>query len=327
MSSRALAFAVGGLSKSFETVTAVDDVSFVVPAGKIAALVGPHGAGKTTVLRMLLGLLTPTSGTASVGGPGSGARAGRQVLGAMLEPRGLHPTRRVRAQLRVYACAAGVSDTRVEELLTLVRLDSVADQRIGTLTEGMRTRLALAVALLGEPPLLVLDDPAAGLDGPETAWLFEYLRTHARRGGTVLLTSRTLAAVLPVADELIVLDRGSIVFQGSPARLRRNHPDRTLVKSTSPIALATALAAQGITDAVMRPDGRLAIAEVTAAQLESAAATARVQLTEVGAEHIHPDQVLAALTRGATPAQPAPPAAPGQVIFGTAAPAHYGARR
>ncbi|MEC3916627.1 ABC transporter ATP-binding protein [Nocardia sp. CDC160] len=307
---RPLAFAAGGLTKTFDTVTAVDEVSFVVPAGTVAALVGPHGSGKSTVLRMLLGLLTPTSGTASVGGPGSGAKAGGQVVGAMLNPRGLHPARKVAAQLRVFASAAGVSDTRVEELLTLVRLTDVADRRIGGLTEGMRTRLALAVALLGDPPLLVLDDPTAGLDVRETAWLNDFLRGHARRGGTVLLTSRTLSTVLPIADELIVLDRGAIAYQGSPARLRRSHPDRLLVKASSPIALATSLAAQGFTDAVMRPDGRLAVAEASLSQLESAASTARVQLTEVTQEHIHPDQVLAALTHTGAPAPTYPAPAP-----------------
>ncbi|MFF0608299.1 ABC transporter ATP-binding protein [Nocardia tengchongensis] len=313
MSARPLAFAVGGLTRTFDSLTAVDDVSFVVPAGSVAALVGPHGAGKTTVLRMLLGLLAPTSGTASVGGPGSGVRARQRAVGAMLTPRGLHPARRVVDQLRVYAAAAGVSDARAEELLALVRLTDVAGERIGGLTEGMRTRLALAVALLGEPPLLVLDDPATGLDIGETAWLNDHLRGHARRGGTVLLTSRTLSTVLPIADELIVMDRGHVAYQGSPARLRRSHPDRLLVKASSPIALATTLAAQGFTDAVMRPDGRLAIAEASLTQLESAASAARVQLTEVTPEHIHPDQVLAALTHtGPTaPAYPAPPAAAG----------------
>lgn len=303
---RPLAFAAAGLSKSFGTIPAVDDVSFVVPAGKIAALVGPIAAGKTTILRMLLGQLQPTSGTASVGGPGSGVRRGRQAVGAVLTPRGLHPARTVRAQLRVFAAAAGVSDARVADLLLLTRLDSVAQERIAGQSPGAHTRLALAVALLTDPPLLLLDDPTAGLDPAECAWLYEYLHSHTRRGGTVLLTSRTLSSILPVADELIVLDRGKITYQGSPARLRRSHPDRLLVKASSPIALATTLAAQGFTDAVMRPDGRLAVAEATLAQLESAASLSRVQLTEITPEHIHPDQVLATLTTTPAPAYPSP---------------------
>ncbi|MFJ4652304.1 ATP-binding cassette domain-containing protein [Nocardia sp. NPDC088792] len=365
---RPLAFAATGLSKTFETRTAVDDVSFVVPTRTVAALVGPPGAGKTTVLRLLLGQLRPTSGTATAarftntapatsdagtavtghassiadsgaaagtpgtagagrpsgtaaaerisgaaaassgaalagdsygGGLGSSSMPGADTVGAVLTPRGLHSRRTVRDQLRVYAAAAGVSDARVDELLTRTRLDDVAEQRIDRVTEGVRTRLALAIALLGDPQLLLLDDPTVGLDAAETAWLYEYLNAHARRGGTVLLTSRTLSSVIPVADELIVLDTGRIVYQGSPARLRRSHPDRLLVKASSPIALATMLAARGITDAVMRPDGRLAIAETSVAQVESAAAAVRVQLTEITSEHIHPDQVLAALTRPA----------------------------
>ncbi|MEU0543103.1 ABC transporter ATP-binding protein [Nocardia sp. NPDC005978] len=302
---RPLAFAAAGLSRDFGTVRVVDEVSFVVPAGTVAALIGPAAAGKSTVLRMLLGQLRPTSGTASVGGPGSGVRRGRQPVGAMLTPRGLHPARTVRAQLRVFAAAAGVPDERADELLTLTRLEPVAGERISMLPPGAQTRLALAVALLGDPPLLVLDEPLSGLDLAESAWLFEFLQGHARRGGTVLLTSRTLSTVLPVADELIVLDRGKVTYQGSPARLRRSHPDRLLVKASSPIALATTLAAQGFTDAVMRPDGRLAVAEASLAQLESAAALARVQLTEITPEHIHPDQVLATLTRPAPTPYPA----------------------
>lgn len=333
MTARPLAFAAAGLTKTYDTVTAVDQVSFVVPSGRIAALVGPAGAGKTTVLRLLLGLQTPTSGSARVGGHETGSapaprpadqetigfgsvarrfgfgartgalttRGGRQLVGAVLTPRGFAPNRTVRAQLRVFAAAAGVSDIGVEELLALARLDEVADQRLGVLPEGIWTRLALTVAMLGNPPLLILDDPAAGCTPPENAWLHEFLRGHAHRGGTVLFTARTLSAALPVADELIVLDHGRIVYQGSPARLRRSHPDRLLVKSSSPIALATALAARGYTDAVMRPDGRLAVAEASLAQLESAASLARVQLTEIIPEHVHPDQVLAALTGSHTP--------------------------
>lgn len=393
---RPLALAATGLSKTFETRTAVDDVSFVVPTRTVAALVGPPGAGKTTVLRLLLGQLRPTSGTATTarftntapassdpgtaatghasstagsgaaagaagipgaagagrlagsaaaehasgaaaterisgaaaverisgaaaaerapgaaaarsgaaladggygGGLGASSAPGADTVGAVLTPRGLHSRRTVRDQLRVYAAAADVSDARVDELLTRTRLDDVAEQRIDRVTEGARTRLALAIALLGDPRILLLDDPTVGLDPAETAWLYEYLNAHARRGGTVLLTSRTLSSVIPVADELIVLDTGRIVYQGSPARLRRSHPDRLLVKASSPIALATMLAARGFTDAVMRPDGRLAVAETSLAQLESAAAAVRVQLTEITSEHIHPDQVLAALTR------------------------------
>ncbi|WP_228824204.1 ATP-binding cassette domain-containing protein [Nocardia blacklockiae] len=295
------------MTRRFEGLNAVREVSFSVPSGSTAALVGPPGSGKSTIVRMLLGLLPPTSGTASIGGPGSGAQGRSRPVGAMLQPRGLHPIRSVRGELRVYAGAAGVSDEQVDALLELTSLTSVAGERIRTLPPGVQTRLALAIALLGAPRLLVLDDPFAGLDVAERGWLADYLRGHARRGGATLLTSQSLAAVLPVADQLIVLGGGAVVYQGSPRRLRRSHPDRLVVGASSAIALATTLAAQGFTDTVMRSDGRLAVAEASRSEIEAAASTARVQLTEVIPEPVHPDRVLAALTRTTHAVPTAPP--------------------
>ncbi|MBB5912411.1 ABC-2 type transport system ATP-binding protein [Nocardia transvalensis] len=310
---RPLAFAVTGLSKRFEGVHAVREVSFSVPAGATAALVGPPGSGKTTILRMLLGLLPPTAGSASIGGPGSGAHRAARPVGAMPQPRGQHPARSPRDHLRVYAAAAGVSDDRVDALLALTNLGAVAREPVRALPVGAHTRLALATALLGDPPLLVLDDPVEGLDPGERAWLGDYLRGHARRGGATLLTSQSLAAVLPIADQLIVLGGGAVVYEGSPRRLRRSHPDRLIVGASSPIALATTLAAHGFTDTVMRADGRLAVAEASRTEIENAASTARVQLTELIPEPVHPDRVLAALTRTA----PAPPPTAPPMPYGT----------
>jgi len=293
---RPLAFSVTGLTQKFEGVTLLREVGFSVPVGTTAALVGPSGAGKSLLVQILLGQLAPSSGTASIGGSRTG---GGRPLGVMLQPRGLHPTRTVRAQLLIYAAAAGISDDEVDAVLAVTRLDIAAGAKVQALTPSMQARLALAIALLGNPRLLLLDEPLTGLDAAERAWLFNHLHRHARSGGTTLLTSQSLSAVLPVADNLILLSAGSVVYQGSPRSLRRTHPDRLVVAASSPIALATMLAAEGFTDAVMRSDGRLAIADATRAEIESAAGRARVRLTEVIPEPVHPDRVLAALTRSA----------------------------
>ncbi len=304
---RSLAVSAIGLAKQFDGLDAVRDVSFTVPAGTTAALVGTTGAGKTALVSMLLGLSTPDSGTVALGdAPSASGRA----VGAMTQARGLHPGRTVRGELRVFAAAAGVSDARVDAVLALLRLDGVADLRVRALAPGLRTRLALAIALLGDPPLLILDDPFTGLDGAERGWLYDHLRGHARRGGTTVFTSQSLAAALPAADQLIVLAAGSIVYQGSPRRLRRSHPDRLIVGASSPIALATMLAAQGFTDAIMRADGRLAVAEASRAEIEAAARAAKIQLSDLIPEPVHPDRVLATLTRTAVPAPPTPYGAP-----------------
>jgi ABC-2 type transport system ATP-binding protein len=303
---RPIAFAVRGLTKQYDLATAVTDVSFTVPSGAVAALVGPRGAGKTTILRALLGLLVPTAGSASVGGPGSrrDAAGSASVIGGVLAPRGLHPVRTARDHLWIYAAAAGVLDSRVTEVLELVGLDEHAATKIGALSIGQQTRLALATALLGDPPLLALDEPMEGLDTAERGWLHDFLRKHARRGGSVLLTSESLGAVLPGADQLIVLSQGAVVYQGTPARLRRGHPDRLVVAASTPIALATMLAAQGFTDAVIRPDGRLAVAEASEAQIRAAANSAQVRIDSIVPDPIHPDRVLASLTKPT--AAPAP---------------------
>lgn len=294
---RPLAFSTTGLTQTFDGIAVLRDVGFSVPVGTTAALVGPPGSGKSTIVDILLGQSKPTSGTASIHRPESDT--GARTLGAMLQPRGLHPARTVRAHLLVYAAAAGISDDEVDAVLAVTRLDTAAGVKAQALNPSMQARLALAIALLGNPPLLILDDPLTGLDAAERAWLFDHLHRHARRGGSTLLTAQSLSAVLPVADNLIVLGGGSVVYQGSPRSLRRSHPDRLVVAASSPIALATMLAAQGFTDAVMRSDGRLAIAEATRAEIESAAGRARVRLTEVIPEPVHPDRVLAALTRTA----------------------------
>ncbi|WP_028477255.1 ABC transporter ATP-binding protein [Nocardia sp. CNY236] len=316
-----IACAVRGLTKRYEPTAAVTDVSFTVAFGTVAALVGPPGAGKTTIVRALLGLTLPTSGTASVHGlassipaptrasstgapPGHDTPQSARLVGSVLATRGLHPARTARDHLWIYAAAAGVADTRVAEVLELVELTEQATTRARALSIWQQTRLALATALLSDPPVLVLDEPMAGLEHRERGWLLDYLRRHARRGGSAVLTSDSLSAVLPGTDDLIVLNQGAVAYHGSPARLRRRYPDRVVVGTPAPVALATVLAAHGFADAVIRADGRLAVAEATVAQIRTAAATAGARLDDISMDPISPDRVLAALTRPTAPTAP-----------------------
>ncbi|MET9213240.1 MULTISPECIES: ATP-binding cassette domain-containing protein [unclassified Nocardia] len=311
-----------GVGKQFELVSAVHEVGFAVPAGSVTALVGPTGAGKSTVLRMVLGLQQPTTGTVEIDVPGTGPGA----VGAVLSPRGLHPARTVHDHLRCYAPVAGASRRRVAAVLAETGLATVADTPIARLQPGQQTRLALGTALLADPPLLVLDDPFTGADGMERGWLHELLRGHTARGGTALVSTDKLADVVATADQLVVLSEGAVVWQGTPAKLRRGHPDRLVVAASPSIALATALAARGYTDAVMRPDGRLAVAEASEATLREVAEAAQVRIGSIVADPIHPDRVLASLTkpRGHRHTVPAPHANPAAFA---PAPTSYGMPR
>ncbi|MFI5719989.1 ATP-binding cassette domain-containing protein [Nocardia sp. NPDC051750] len=299
------AITVRGLTKRYpDFATGAQDVSFDIASGTCAALVGPPGAGKSTVVSVLLGLLPPTAGSVTLaGGRGSSA------VGAVLAPRGLHPRRTVRDHLRVYAAAGGYPDRRVAAVLETTGLADRARTVPDDLTPGEATRTALATALLGDPRLLILDDPAAGMQLGEISWLQGFLRSHTRRGGTVLFTAQSLVTALPIADHLVVLSAGTVAYQGSPTRLRRRNPDRLVVASSSSIAVATALAARGFTDAVIRPDDQLAVAGATEDDIVEAARAAKVRLDGIMADHIHPDRVLASLTHAAA-ARPAGPGMP-----------------
>lgn len=282
---------VRGVGKQFELVSAVEGVDFAVQSGAVTALVGPTGAGKSTVLRIVLGLQRASTGSVEVTGRGPGA------IGAVLNPRGLHPAHTVRDHLWCHAPVAGVSRRRTTAVLDETGMSPLADVVVAQLHPSQQTRLALATALLADPPLLVLDDLFAGADVAERGWLQALLRRHVDRGGTVLVSADTLADVVSAADQLVVLSEGSVVWQGTPAKLRRGHPDRLVVAAAPSIALATALAAQGFTDAVMRPDGRLAVAEVDEPTIRSIAEAAKVRIADIVADPIHPDRVLASLTK------------------------------
>jgi ABC-2 type transport system ATP-binding protein len=211
---------VRGLTKRFADVTAVGDLSFEVKPGRVTGFLGPNGAGKSTTLRMILGLVTPTAGTASVlGMPYRDLDDPARTVGAVLETQSFNPLRSGRNHLRVLAAAEGVPDDRVETVLELVDLAGARNQKAGTYSLGMRQRLALAAALLGDPRILILDEPANGLDPLGIRWLREFLRRFAGRGNAVLVSSHQLGEMEQMADEAIVIHRGRLVRQASMSEL------------------------------------------------------------------------------------------------------------
>ena len=206
---------VRGLTKTFGPVTAVREVSFRAPAGQVTGLLGPNGSGKTTTLRATLGLVRPTAGTALIGGlPYRNLPRPRRIVGAMLEATGFHPGRRARDHLRVLAAAADVPDQRVDEVLDQVGLAEAAGRRVRGFSLGMKQRLGLAAALLGDPQVLLLDEPANGLDPAGIAWLRGLLRGLADEGRTILVASHVLGEVAQTADRVVIVSAGRLRFAG-----------------------------------------------------------------------------------------------------------------
>ncbi|MEO9329154.1 ABC transporter ATP-binding protein [Gordonia aurantiaca] len=206
------AITIEGLTKRFGAVTAVDDLSFTVAPGRVTGFLGPNGSGKTTTLRMLLGLVEPTAGRALIGG-----RRYREIrrpareVGAALEASSFHPGRTGLGHLRALAPQVGVPSARCTEVLDFVGLTEAANRRVGGYSMGMRQRLGLATALLGDPGIIILDEPANGLDPQGIVWLRGLLRALAREGRTVLLSSHVLAEVRATVDDVVVIGNGRLV--------------------------------------------------------------------------------------------------------------------
>ena len=212
------AIQVKGLSKRFGPVHAVDGVSFAVEAGRVVGFLGPNGAGKSTTLRMLLGLIRPDEGTARLHGQDYvDLPSPFRTVGAVLDIASAHPRMTARGHLRTYCALAGLADERVDAVLAMVHAGEFADRRIGTFSTGMRQRLSLATALLGEPGILVLDEPSNGLDPAGIAWLRGFLRHFASTGGAVLISSHLLNDLQHTVDDVVLIDRGRISFTGTLA--------------------------------------------------------------------------------------------------------------
>src|SRR6186997_3081366 len=267
-----------GLTKRFGAVTAVDDLSFEVKPGHVTGFLGPNGAGKSTTLRMALGLVHPTSGSATVLGlPYASLDRPTQAVGAVLETQSFHPQRSGRNHLRVLAAASGIADARVDEVLEQVGLTPAARRNAGTYSLGMRQRLALGLALLGDPRVLILDEPANGLDPAGIRWMRDLLTGFASQGGTVLLSSHLLHEIEVIADYLVVIGNGKIVASGTKETLLA--AAGTLVRSTSPRDLVHALEQAGILS-TLAGDGSVRT-DADPARVGAVALTAGIALTEL----------------------------------------------
>jgi ABC-2 type transport system ATP-binding protein len=213
---------VSSLTKRYDGVVAVDQLSFTLAPGTVTGFLGPNGAGKTTTLRVLLGLAAPDAGQALVFGRRyHDLEQPARRLGAVLESNDFHPGRSGRDHLRVLALAAEIPEGRVDEVLKIVELADAAGRRVKTYSLGMRQRLGLAGALLGEPELLVLDEPANGLDPAGVHWLRSFVRGFADRGGTVLVSSHLLAEVAQTVDRVVIINRGRLVASARIDELTR----------------------------------------------------------------------------------------------------------
>ncbi len=274
---------VSGLTKRFGTVRAVDDLSFMVRPGRVTGFLGPNGAGKTTTLRLLLGLARPDSGTATIGGiPYSARPRPAAHVGAALEASSFHPGRSARDHLRVLAPQVAVGDQRCDEVLAQVGLEGAADRRAGGFSLGMRQRLALAATLLGDPQVLLLDEPANGLDPEGIQWLRHFLRFLASQGRTVLISSHVLSEVEQTVDDVVIIARGRLVHESSLQDLEALA--RPAVRLTSPdsAGLRSLIEARGwVPSAQILSPNTVVIADVTCAQVGAAGFAAGLEMHEL----------------------------------------------
>ncbi len=293
-------------------VTAVDGLTTEVRPGRVTGFLGPNGAGKTTSLRCLLGLVQPTHGTALFGGTRYEDLADPvRTVGACLEATAFYPGRRARDHVRVIADAAGIPAARADAVLEQVGLSGAEDRRVGDYSLGMRQRLTLAVALLGDPQYLILDEPANGLDPQGIAWLRGFLRYLAAQGRTVLVSSHVLAEVQQTADDVVILSRGRLIVAEALAELERSRATLTVhVVTPTPDRLLAALRADLPGAEVEGDSGVLQVRGATAAQVGSTAFRANVELHGLTQHSPDLEQLFLELT--------APPPVPGTGIGASA---------
>jgi ABC-2 type transport system ATP-binding protein len=291
---------VSGLSKQYRGVTAVNDLSFTVEPGRVTGFLGPNGAGKTTTLRMLLNLVMPTAGTATIGGHRyADLDEPTRVVGAVLEASAAHNGRTGRNHLRACCITAGLPWSRVDEVLDLVGLIPAADRKFKGYSLGMRQRLGIAAALLGDPGVLILDEPANGLDPEGIRWMRELLRGLAAQGRTVLVSSHLLSEMQALADDVVIVATGQLIRQGTIADVLASMSggDRVRLRTPEPEKLVTALQLLGAT-VTTDHTGTLLVAGATPATIGDAALATGVALHHLNTEQPDLEDVFLSLTLG-----------------------------
>ncbi|MCU1361452.1 MAG: transporter related protein [Ilumatobacteraceae bacterium] len=286
---------IQNLSKHYGDITAVDDLSFGVISGRVTGFLGRNGSGKTTTMRMMLGLAAPSSGRATFGGR-TYSELGDPIreVGAAIDSAVFHPSRTAREHLDVMSIAAGIRRSRADEVLSTVGLSEAGDRRVGGFSMGMRQRLGLACALLGDPPVLLLDEPLNGLDPDGIAWVRVTLRRLAAEGRTVLLSSHLLAEVATTVDDVVVIERGRLMAAMPLAELAGNH--KTVVRTPQAAALTTALLAAGHI-ATRTADDEVTVADVTADVVGLIAAQQGVTVLGLAEQRDDLEQIFHQLTR------------------------------
>jgi ABC-2 type transport system ATP-binding protein len=286
------AIAVDGLTKRYGDVTAVADLSFTVRRGAVTGFLGPNGAGKTTALKTIVGLARPTAGDVLVDGAAPVSPDAR-VLGVYIEPCGAHPGRSARDHLRSLAALAGLPAGRVDEVLAIVGLEQAAGRRVGKYSTGMRQRLGLAAALLGDPEILVLDEPLNGLDPQGIRWLRRFLRERAASGRTVLLSSHVLAEAAQTVDDVVVIHKGRLVRQGPIEELDHGG---VVVSTPTRERLMEAVRRAGARVEVADGNGRLLIEGMDVAAVGELAHGERILLHELASRSGSLEDVFFSLT-------------------------------
>ena len=289
-----------GLTKRYDTTLAVDDLSFEVRPGQVTGFLGPNGAGKSTTLRMVLGLDAPTSGSVTIDGrPYTSLRRPLFEVGAMLEAKSIHEGRSAYNHLLCLAQTNGIGRARIDEVLEIVGLTSVASKRVGTFSLGMGQRLGIGAAMLGNPGVLIFDEPVNGLDPEGIVWIRNLLRSLAAEGRTVFVSSHLMAEMALTADHVIVIGRGRLLAESSIDDLiQGNAQNFVRVRSTQDAELAALVTEKGGTSR-RETDGALAVSGLTASAIGELAGTNGIFLHELSPQAVSLEEAYMELTHDA----------------------------